>query len=328
MVKYVIKRIFYMFFVFIIMSLLLFFLYNNIPGDRAAQQVEPQRQNLEPEAFQKLYEQTREEMGLDEPIVLRYFKWFKGIIRFDLGQSFRQNRPVMDVVKPALKVTVFINVFSIFLSLAITIPLGIRMAVKKDSFFDRAVQVISIIGYSIPVFISALFFIYIFAVKLRWFPVGNLNSPNFQGEGFEWFKDRAWHLVLPLSIMVFTSLAGLTRYVRAAMVDALSMDYIKTARSKGLKEKVVIYSHAWRNALLPVITLIIGWMMSIFTGSFVLESTFNISGMGYMYIISLNAKDFNVVLGVQMFYILIALFGNLLIDLSYGIVDPRVRIDG
>lgn len=317
-----------MIFVFFIMSILLFFLYNRIPGDRAMQEVFPLRERMTPEQFQKLYEQTREEMGLDDPMVIRYQKWISQILRLNLGMSERQHRPVIEMIIPPMKTTIFINIFAIALALIITIPLGIKTAVKKDSTFDRTVQVLTIVGYSIPTFIVALMFIYVFSVKLRWFPVSGMNTANFTGTGWEWFKDTMKHLTLPLTIMTVTSLAGITRYVRAAMADALSMDYIKTARAKGLSEKSVIYSHAWRNALLPVITLIIGWIMSIFSGTFIIESMFSINGMGRLYIDSLNFKDFNVVLAIQMFYVIIGLLGNLIVDLSYGIVDPRVRIDG
>lgn len=328
MFKYIVKRIFYMIFVFFVMSLLLFFLYNLIPGDRAMQEVLPLKERLRPEQFQELYEQTRKEMGLDDPLAMRYKRWITNVLKGDLGESDRQKKPVIDIIIPPMRNTIFINIFAIVLALGITIPLGIKTAVKKDTTFDRVVQVVTIIGYSIPVFITALVFIYIFAVLLRWFPVSGMKTANFVGTKWEAFLDTLWHLALPLAILTLTSLAGVTRYVRAAMVDSLSMDYIKTARAKGLSEKTVIYSHAWRNALLPVITLIIGWIMSIFSGAFIIESMFSLNGMGRLYMDSLNYKDFNVVLAIQMFYIIISLVGNLIVDLSYGLVDPRVRVDG
>ena len=174
---------------------------------------------------------------------------------------------------------------------------------------------------------STVLFIFAFAVKLQWFPVSGMNTPNFNGTGLAWFKDTMYHLALPLMVILIGSLGGMTRYVRAAMSDALGMDYIKTARAKGVKEKVVIFSHAWRNALLPVITLIIGWFMSIFSGSLVVERMFNLNGMGKFYIDALNNQDYDVALAIQMFYIIIALVGYLLTDISYGLVDPRVRVN-
>lgn len=325
--KYVVKRILYMIFVFFLMSFVLFFLYNKIPGDPARSQLEPLKATLEPEEYQLRYEKLREEMGLDDSVYVRYTKWMGGILTGEFGESLIYRRPVLDVVKQPLKNTIFINIFAIILALGITIPLGIKTAVKRNSTFDKVVQVLTIIGYSLPVFIICLLFIYLFAVTLRWFPVSGMSTPNFQGTELEALMDKLKHMVLPLGVMTIGSLGGMTRYVRAAMTDALHMDYVKTARAKGLKERVVIYSHAWRNALLPVVTLVIGWMLSIFSGSLVVESMFGWHGMGKFYIDALNNQDYNVALAIQMFYILISLVGYLITDLSYGLVDPRVRVD-
>lgn len=325
--KYVVKRILYMIFVFFLMSFVLFFLYNKIPGDPARSQLEPLKATLEPQEYQYRYEKLREEMGLDDPIYIRYGKWMGGILTGEFGDSYVYRRPVLEVVKTPLKNTIFINIFAIVLALGITIPLGIKTAVKRNSTFDKVVQVLTIIGYSLPVFIICLLFIYFFAVILGWFPVSGMSTPNFQGTPMEAFLDRIWHMVLPLGVMTIGSLGGMTRYVRAAMTDALHMDYVRTARAKGLKERVVIYSHAWRNALLPVVTLVIGWILSIFSGSLVVESMFGWHGMGKFYIDALNNQDYNVALAIQMFYIVISLIGYLLTDLSYGAVDPRVRVN-
>ena len=197
----------------------------------------------------------------------------------------------------------------------------------KRTKFDSAVQVLTIVGYSLPTFIISLIAIFLFAVKLGWFPVSGTSTPNFQGTGWEKFLDRLYYMCLPLIVMTIGALGGMTRYVRAAMIEALGQDYIRTARAKGLKERVVIYSHAWRNALLPVITMIIGWFLSIFGGSLVIEQMFGLNGMGKLMYASLVNQDYEVVLAMQMFYMIISLLGNLICDLSYGIVDPRVRIN-
>lgn len=327
MIKYISKRILYMIFVFFVMSLLLFFLYNLIPGDQARIEVEYLRETATAEEYQYAYERARERLGLDDPMLVRYGKWIGGVVQGDLGQSSKYKRDVSDIIVSPLKVTISINIFVIILSLGITIPLGIRQAVKRNSVFDKTVQVLTIIGYSIPPFIFALLFVFLFAVKLGWFPVSGMATPNFSGTWWAEFKDMVWHLTLPIGVILIAGLGGLTRYVRAAMSDSLSMDYIRTARAKGVKERVVIYSHAWRNALLPVITLIIGWFMRIFSGSLVVEKMFNLNGMGKFYIDALTDKDYNVALAIQMFYIIIALVGYLLTDISYGLVDPRVRVD-
>ena len=154
-----------------------------------------------------------------------------------------------------------------------------------------------------------------------------MGTPGGQYTGMKWFLDRAYYLILPLAVMTFCSLGGMTRYVRASMIDALSMDCIRTARAKGLREKVVVYSHAWRNALIPIITLVIGWFLGIFSGSIVIENMFGLNGMGRVYITCLNNKDFEVVLLLQMFYVAIGLIGNLVIDIAYGLADPRIRVN-
>ncbi len=327
MLKYIGKRVLYMVFVFLIMSLVMFFLYNLIPGDPARAQLEPVKTTLTAEQYQMRYKQLRQQMGLDDPIIVKYSKWIGGILHGDFGMSVRHKKPVIDLIKAPMGNTIFINIFATILALGISIPLGIICAVKRNSIMDNVVQVLTIVGYSLPIFIITLISIFFFAVNLRWFPVSGMHSPNFHGTGLVAFVDKMHYLALPLIVMTIGSLGGMTRYVRAAMIEALRMDYIRTARAKGLKEKVVIYSHAWRNALLPVITLIIGWFISIFSGSLVIEQMFNLNGMGKFYMDALMNQDYNVALAVQMFYMVVALIGNLIIDLSYGFVDPRVRVN-
>lgn len=223
--------------------------------------------------------------------------------------------------------TIKLNIYCLIFVFLITIPLGIATAVRKKSIFDNAVQVFSIIGYSLPGFIVALLFIYIFALQLKIFPISGVSTPGFTGTPWEMYLDELKYMALPLIVMVFSSLGGITRYVRAAMIDALRMDYIRTARAKGVKEKVVIYSHAFRNALIPVVTVLTGWFLSIFSGSVVIERIFLWNGMGKVMLDSLNQQDFAVVLAFQMFYVLLALAGNLIMDLAYCLVDPRVKLD-
>lgn len=327
MLRYIGKRIIYIIGVFFLISIIMFGIYNSIPGDRALTQVVSLKGKVSAEQFEAAYQRARDSLGLDDPLPLRYVKWMGNLLRGDFGYSTVYRKNVIEVVKTPFLNTLFINIFATVLALAITIPLGIHCAVKKFSKFDNIVQVGTIVGYSVPSFVIALLSIYIFAVLLRWFPVSGMNSPNFQGNAFEFFLDRMYYLALPLFVMTIGSLGGMTRYVRAAMIDALRMDYVRTARAKGLKEKVVIYSHAWRNALLPVITLIIGWFLSIFSGSIIIESMFAINGLGKLYYQGLMNQDYDVALAMQMFYVTISLVGNLLVDLSYGIVDPRVRVN-
>lgn len=327
MLKYIAKRLVYMVGVFFVVSVIMFVLFNNVPGDRALNQVQNMRGKVSNERFQEMYQQARDKLGLDDPIPVRYVKWMGNLLRGDLGYSTIYKKDVKEVIAEPLRNTIMINIIATVLALAITIPLGIFCAVKKFSKFDNAVQVFTIVGYSVPIYIIALVFIYLFSVKLGIFPISGMNTPNFQGTGFAFLVDRLYYLGLPLLVMTVASLGGMTRYVRAAMIDALRMDYVRTARAKGLKEKVVIYSHAWRNALLSVITLIIGWFMSIFMGSIIVEQVFQINGIGLMYYKGLLGQDYDIALAIQMLYCVITLISNLVTDLSYGIVDPRVRIN-
>lgn len=338
MTKYIGKRIGYMVVVFFIISFLMYALYNLIPTDPARAQLEAVRSTLKPAEYQQRYEELRVSMGLDSPLLVRYARWigimpevngkFDGLLEGNLGYSQLYKKDVSGIIREPMKNTVFLNIFSTILSLSITLPLGIYCAVKKRSKFDNGVQMVTILGYSLPVYIIALIFIFFFCVTWKIFPISGSKTPGIMyANGMEAFIDKLYHMALPIIVMTFGSLGGMTRYVRASMIEALDMDYIRTARAKGVKEKVVIYSHAWRNALLPVITSIVGWFLAIFGGSVVIENTFSLNGMGKLYWQGLQNLDFELVLAMQMFYTVVALIGSLLMDLSYGLVDPRVRIN-
>ena len=252
---------------------------------------------------------------------------FNGMVEGNFGQSIKYKKSVVDCIKTPMLNSIILNVGSTIIALALTIPLGIYCAVHARKPIDTIIQAITVIGHSMPLFIIAILFIYVFAVLLRIFPVGGAKTPGSTLTGIAEFGDRMYYMCLPILTMVFVSLAGMTRMVRASMLDSLSQDYIRTARAKGLKEKVVIYSHAWRNALLPVSTSVIGSFVSVFTGgSLVLENTFSLNGTGALYMQALLTSDFELVLALQMFYELVALIGILLTDISYTLIDPRVRI--
>ena len=337
--KYIAKRIGYMALVFLIVSFLMYSLYNLIPSDPARAELEAMKSTLKPAEYEQMYQDLRERMGLNDHLVIRYARWmglypdvqdqgFNGLLQGNFGYSNFFKQDVIKVIEAPMSNTIFINIFSTIAALGITIPLGIYCAVHKGKKIDSGVQVVTMVGYSMPIYIIALIFMFFFCVFWRIFPIsGTKTAGAIYANGWEEFVDMFKHICLPVIVMTFASLGGMTRYVRSAMIDALSMDYIRTARAKGLKEKVVIYSHAWRNALLPVITSIIGWFLSIFSGSVIIENTFSLNGMGKLYWTGLNNLDYELVLAIQMFYTVISLMGSLLMDISYGLVDPRVRVD-
>ena len=319
-----------------VLSLLIFLVYNLIPVDKAAdiamQEIAANKKLINAERY--LYWQRR--FGLDGNLFTRYLRWvglasfydgsFNGLLQGNLGTSIVYGKPVVEVIKEPLLNTVFLNVFSTVLSLCITLPLGVFCAVRRGSKRDAAVQIGTIVGYSMPVFIIAILFIWLFAIKLNIFPVSGMSSVGKDYTGFRAFLDRIYHFALPLIVMTFCSLGGMTRYVRASMTEALSLDCIRTARAKGLPRRLVVHSHAWRNALIPIVSLVIGWLLGIFSGSIMIENIFGINGIGKVYFDALTANDNEIALAMQMFYVLLALVGNLLTDIAYGLVDPRIRV--
>lgn len=339
MIKYICKRLFYIVIVFFILSFLLFLIYNMLPIDKAASQASEEVKSSKGKLnYEERYEYWQKVYGTDGNLMERYGRWigiypysdgtYNGMLQGNLGESTQYNKPVTEVLVEPMKNTIFINIFATILALAITIPLGIFCAVKRGSRRDVAVQVGTIVGYSLPTFIIAIVFIWLFAAVLGWFPVSGMTSANTEGfTKMQLFWDKMYHLALPLIVMTFTSLGGMTRYVRASMIEALNMDCIRTARAKGLRQKVVVYSHAWRNALIPIVTLVIGWFLGIFSGSLMVENIFGLNGVGKMYYQALTLHDNEVVLALQMFYILLGLVGNLVIDIVYGFVDPRIRVN-
>ena len=341
--KYIVKRMLYIFVIFMILSLMIFLIYNMLPVDKAMEKAREEAQNPANRNnpnfnIDERYAYWQEKLGLNGGKMERYLRWlglypyadgtFNGLLQGNLGNSFKYAKPVSEVLVEPMKNTIFINIFATILGLGITIPMGIFCAVKRGSKRDLAIQVGTVVGYSLPTFIIAIVFIWLFSVTLEWFPVsGMATAGSVDWSPAKQFWDKMYHLCLPLIVMTFCSLGGMTRYVRASMTEALSMDCIRTARAKGLREKTVIYSHAWRNALIPIVTLVIGWFLGIFSGSLMIENIFSLNGVGKVYYDALQNSDNDIILALQMFYILISLMGNLLIDIAYGFVDPRVRVN-
>ena len=325
--RYLVKRFVYIVFVFFIISILMFFIYKSMPGDPVTMMLGESRNSMKPEAYQALYDRTRQELGLDKPLVIQYLIWIGNMLTGDFGYSTQYKRQVVDVIGTPMLNTLMLNALSMLVTFAIAIPLGIATAVRKNSVFDKFVQVITIVGYSLPSFIIALLFIFAFAVKIPIFPISGVRSAGFSGSGVELVLDTLWHMALPVIVLSISGIGSITRYVRAEMIDVLRMDYIKTARAKGLKEKTVIYVHAFRNALIPIVTIATAWIISLFGGSVVIENVFLWPGLGQMLINGLLQRDFSIVLTMQMFYVVLSLTGNVIMDIAYTIVDPRVRLE-
>lgn len=322
--RYLLKRLVYIIFVFFIISILMFAIYKALPGDPVKMMM---GDNVKPEVYQQQYETIKAQLGLDEPVPVQYVKWITNMLTGDFGYSTEYRKPVVNVIGVPMRNTVMLNVFSMLIVFMIAVPLGIAQAVKKNGIFDKVVQVVTIVGYSVPSFVIALLAIYVFAIKIPIFPISGAKTAGFTGTGMAAVLDAAKHMVLPVLVMSVSGVGSIARYVRASMIEALRMDYIKTARSKGLKEKVVIYVHAFRNALIPIVTVTTSWLIGLFGGSVVIETIFLWDGLGKMMITGLNQRDFSVVLAMQMFYVILSLAGNVLMDIAYTLVDPRVRLE-
>lgn len=325
MLIYILKRIGYIIFVALVISVILFFIYKQIPGDPAKLLVDPELATIDPVIYNELLEAARERLGYYDSIPVQYAKWFSNVVQGNLGYT-NNGIAVTEFIREPLKNTIFLNVFVLVLVFIISVPLGILSAVKRYSQFDNGVQVATIIGISIPSFFFALLGIFIFSVRLGWFPTGGMQQVGFEGTGLELFFHRLPYIVLPVAVLTISSLAGITRYIRGAMIDVLTKDYIRTARSKGLSSRVIILSHALKNAMIPVITIMTGWLIGIFGGSTIIETIFRWDGIGYKLFQALRTTDYSIIMAMNMFYTLLALAGNLLMDIGYMLVDPRIKL--
>ncbi|MDM8201706.1 MULTISPECIES: ABC transporter permease [Allofournierella] len=326
--RYLLKRLIYIVFVFFIISILMFAIYKSMPGNPVDIMLGDSKTTMKPEAYQALYDRTVQSLGLDKPLPVQYLAWMGNMLTGNFGYSTQYKQEVINVIGAPMFNTVLLNLLTMVVVFVISIPLGIATAVRKNGVFDKSVQVLTIVGYSIPTFIVALLAIFLLAVKFPIFPISGVRSAGSTATGLAGALDMLHHMALPVLVMSVSGIGGITRYVRAAMIDVLRMDYIKTARAKGLREKTVIYIHAFRNALIPVVTVTTWWVVGLFGGSIVIESVFLWPGLGKMLIDGLLQRDFAVVLTMQMFYVVLSLAGNVIMDIAYTMVDPRVRLDG
>ena len=319
MLRYIVKRILNMIPVAIIISILLFTFSKAMPGDPIKAMM-PQGTRMTKAQEEQLYETLSERYGLNKSYPEQYVRWLGRTLKGDLGESIRVRRDVKEYLKEPLKNTIFLNIGSTIISFVLSILIGIRSATHRGGVFDRTFQTLTLVGLSIPVFFIGLIAIYIFAFKLKWLPANGMPRTNE-------FKEWVRYLTLPTLTLTIGSLAGLSRYVRNSMLDALNEDYIRTARSKGLKEKTVVYSHAFRNALIPVVTALTWAVLGMFSGSAITERIFSYRGIGNELISAVMAQDYNIILALSMFYAILTLLGNLIMDIAYALVDPRVKLD-
>jgi peptide/nickel transport system permease protein len=283
--------------------------------------------DMNPKITPEARERLEKYYGLDKPIYVQYGRWLKRVVMLDFGDSFStDHRPVWDKIKERLPITILISVLALALILVVAIPIGISSATHQYSLYDKITTVVVFIGFAIPTFWFALLLMMFFGVYLDLLPISGIKSIGHEGlslPGRVW--DTARHLILPVTLSAFTGLAGLSRYMRSNMLEVIRQDYITTARAKGLPERTVIYKHALRNALLPIITILGLSVPSLIGGSVIFENIFSIPGMGQLFYGAVMMRDYPVVMGILTIGAVLTLMGNLLADVGYSLADPRIR---
>ncbi|MEM2703499.1 MAG: ABC transporter permease [Candidatus Bathyarchaeia archaeon] len=318
--NYIIKRLLICIPTFLVSSVIIFSLMHIAPGDP----IEIMFRGTRP-TNPKIIELLRERLGLDKPLYVQYFIWLLNFFKGDLGYSYVNNQPVMDQIYARLWLTIELVLLSNILSLLIGIVLGVVAAVRKNSWIDTLLSLSALFGYSMPSFWMALLFIMIFALELQWFPVCGAQTLGVELNFWTGLTDHLWHLFLPLMVLSLGSAAWYFRLVRSAMLDVLGMDYIKTARAKGLKERIVVYKHALRNAMLPVVTSFGMSLGFVLGGAVVIESIFAWPGLGEFAYKSVLTRDYPSIIGINMMIVLCVLIANLITDIVIALIDPRIK---
>lgn len=318
MLNYLSKRLLISIPTLIAISLVLFTILALAPGDPMAEFAS------NPSITEEVKENIRKSLGLDQPIYIRYFKWALAFIQGDMGYSFTSKSPVFYLILQRLPVTLWIVGLSYIFSLLIAFPLGIISAVKRYSATDQLVTTFSFIGISLPPFFTGLLFIIIFSVQLHWLPF--IYNSTLQVTDWRSFIEQIKQSIMPIAVLALYQSALLMRFIRSSILEEMNQEYVRTARAKGLKSFSVLMIHIFRNALIPVVTLIALDIPKIFTGALITEQIFRVPGIGSLLIDSIYKSDTPVVMAITFIYAILIVIFNLVADLTYGLLDPRVRL--
>ncbi len=319
---YIAKRILFMIPILLGITLISFFVIHLAPGNPLTEQLglNPKVSASSRIMLEKLY-------GLNKPLLTQYFFWLKRIATLNFGLSFTANHePVITEIRRTIGITIVINSIAMFFVFIFSIPIGVMSAVKNESLFDKITTVLVFIGFAAPSFWVALLLIISFGIDLHILPIGGITSIGYNF--MPWYgkiTDIAKHLIMPVFVAGFGGIAGLSRYLKGNMLEVYRQDYIMTARAKGLKEWKVVYKHAMKNALIPFITILGLSVPGLIGGSVIIETIFDINGMGRLFYQSVLARDYPTIMGILVIGAVLTLIGNLLADIAYAIVDPRLR---
>lgn len=328
MFKYIVKRIIISILLLFGVSIILYVLLRCMPTDYVENRINQLTQTSNDGVSEELVRLLYATYGLDTDIFTGYFRWLGSIFQGDFGTSFISQRPVLqEIFKPdRIGTSFFVAFIAVIFEFLIAIPLGITAATHQYSIRDYAVTILVLIGISLPSFFFGQMLKNIFAVQLGWFPVsGNMSS----GVNYSWFGtmlDYVWHMILPILTVVILSIGARMRMTRTNMLEVLNSDYIRTARAKGLKESTVIYKHAFRNTMIPLVTSLAGLIPSLFSGAMITEQVFGLTGIGSYALDCMQQGDIPVIMTYNMFLAILSVLGVLLADLMYAVVDPRVKL--
>ena len=325
--NYIIKRLIISVFILFFVMFIIYVLMRSLPSSY----VETMAMRLSTAPGSKPYEewiaQLNASYGLDQPFLVGFFGWLWDFLRGNFGDSWRFTVPVIEEFKSVIGISFIMGAISLVLELIIAIPLGVVAATKQYSKTDYAISAAALAGISLPTFFFAALLQLVFAVKLGWFDTHGLVGRDYYSlSSFGQIMDMAKHLVLPLVTLTVISVGGLMRYTRTNMLEVLNADYIRTARAKGLDEKKVIYHHAFRNTLIPLVTIVGGSLPGLFSGALITETLFSIPGIGFISYQAMVAGDIPFTMFYLSFISVLTLLGNLISDVLYAVVDPRVRI--
>ncbi|MFN5297911.1 MAG: ABC transporter permease [Planctomycetaceae bacterium] len=304
-----------------LITFVVFGLIRNMPGTPLQLEGENLDQKIDPADIERM----KKNYGLDLPWHKAYVVWLGNVLRLDLGRSFSQRQPVLKLIGERVGPTLLISLSSLVLTYLLSIPLGLYCSAKSGKPSERAVGTLLYMLYSLPAFVAALLLLMLLSYRMDWFPLRGMKSDNYNQLGnWQQFKDVVWHAVLPIVCATYGSLAYYTRFVRANLQEVVRQDYIRTARAKGAGPLRVLVLHAFRNTLIPLVTLIGLTMPYLISGSIILEQVFDWPGMGRMYFESISTRDYPLIMGLTLLFSVVALLGQLVADVLYAVVDPRV----
>ncbi len=317
MTQYILRRVLIAIPTLLVISFVIFAVLAMAPGDPLAQFA------LNPAIPESTRQLIRTQFGLDQPWPIRYVKWLTSLSRGDWGFSFSTKSPVIDIVWQRMPQTLQVVGLAYLIAVCLAIPIGILSAVTQYSIFDNIATFFSFVGFSVPSFFTGILCILLFAVNLKWFPI--VYSTTLEVNSLATFGQQVRQMFLPVLVLVVQQTAALTRFMRSSMLDNLSLDYVRTARAKGLSDRVVVVRHVLANSLIPVITLIALGIPTIFAGAIITENLFRVNGLGALLITSINNSDTPVVMALTFIFSILTIIFNLIADIMYGVLDPRVR---